>query len=299
MKYLKVVLVLLFCFCLCSCGAHLTPKSRKIATVKDNTLCDIEGGLDIRIQIKVKGNLIQDIDKTFSYAKAHLTKEQFENFRANVKYAQEHIACKVDGWKTCSVSGDGTYVQVSLEIPLEREISVVRDRTNVLVPSSDYYPSYSYCRMHWHTVCGMKAHSGYFPFPFSLPIDFANVLIYPFARKKCPEHSWKIWIGPEKDKTEVLDIVYDSEPYINFKCNKDKCSILNSKGQELERVPVFWHIRKNSLGEKKYVARVKAKERQRLKEEQQEKRRRRAAEREKALEEQKYQKYLKILLSNY
>lgn len=275
MKYLKVVLVLLFCFCLCSCGAHLTPKSRKIATVKDNTLCDIEGGLDIRIQIKAKGNLIQDIDKTFSYAKAHLTKEQFENFRANVKSAQEHISCKVDGWGTCSVSSDGTYVQVS---SLE---------------------SYSSCRIHWHTVCGMKAHSGYLPFPFSLPIDFANILIYPFARKKCPENSWKIWIGPEKDKTEVLDIVYDSEPYINFKCNKGKCSILNSKGQELERVPVFWHIRKNSLGEKKYVARVKAKERQRLKEEQQEKRRRRAAEREKALEEQKYQKYLKILLSNY
>lgn len=275
MKYLKVVLVLLFCFCLCSCGAHLTPKSRKIATVKDNTLCDIEGGLDIRIQIKAKGNLIQDIDKTFSYAKAHLTKEQFENFRANVKSAQEHISCKVDGWGTCSVSSDGTYVQVS---SLE---------------------SYSSCRIHWHTVCGMKAHSGYLPFPFSLPIDFANILIYPFARKKCPENSWKIWIGPEKDKTEVLDIVYDSEPYINFKCNKGKCSILNSKGQELERVTVFWHIRKNSLGEKKYVARVKAKERQRLKEEQQEKRRRRAAEREKALEEQKYQKYLKILLSNY
>lgn len=275
MKYLKVVLVLLFCFCLCSCGAHLTPKSREIATVKDNTLCDIEGGLDIRIQIKARGNLIQDIDKTFSYAKAHLTKEQFEKFRENVKYAQEHIACKVDGWGTCSVSSDGTYVQVS---SLE---------------------SYSSCRIHWHTVCGMKAHSGYLPFPFSLPIDFANILIYPFARKKCPENSWKIWIGPEKDKTEVLDIVYDSEPYINFKCNKGKCSILNSKGQELERVPVFWHIRKNSLGEKKYVARVKAKERQRLKEEQQEKRRRRAAEREKALEEQKYQKYLKILLSNY
>ena len=275
MKYLKVVLVLLFCFCLCSCGAHLTPKSRKIATVKDNTLCNIKGGLDIRIQINTKGNLIQDIDKTFSYAKAHLTKEQFENFRANVKSAQEHISCKVDGWGTCSVSSDGTYVQVS---SLE---------------------SYSSCRIHWHTVCCAEEHSGYIPFPFSLPIDFANILIYPFARKKCPENSWKIWIGPEKDKTEVLDIVYDSEPYINFKCNKGKCSILNSKGQELERVPVFWHIRKNSLGEKKYVARVKAKERQRLKEEQQEKRRRRAAEREKALEEQKYQKYLKILLSNY
>lgn len=275
MKYLKVVLVLLFCFCLCSCGAHLTPKSRKIATVKDNTLCNIKGGLDIRIQINTKGNLIQDIDKTFSYAKAHLTKEQFENFRANVKSAQEHISCKVDGWGTCSVSSDGTYVQVS---SLE---------------------SYSSCRIHWHTVCCAEEHSGYIPFPFSLPIDFANILIYPFARKKCPENSWKIWIGPEKDKTEVLDIVYDSEPYINFKCNKGKCSILNSKGQELERVPVFWHIRKNSLGEKKYVARVKAKERQRLKEEQQEKRRRRAAKREKALEEQKYQKYLKILLSNY
>ena len=140
MKYLKAIFIVLFCFCLCSCGAHLTPKSRKIATVKDHTLCNINGGLDIRIQINAKGNLIKDIDKTFSYAKAHLTKEQFENFRANVKYAQEHIACKVDGWKTCSVSSDGTYVQVSLEYrePFEKE------------------PSYSSCRIHWHTVCGMK-----------------------------------------------------------------------------------------------------------------------------------------------
>ena len=298
MKYLKAIFIVLFCFCLCSCGAHLTPKSRKIATVKDNTLCNIKGGLDIRIQINAKGNLIKDIDKTFSYAKAHLTKEQFENFRANVKSAQEHISCKVNGWGTCSVSSDGTYVQVSLEyrVPFTRKKIFFHDGTYREEPFLDY-SSYSYCRIHWHTVCG--AEDGYIPPPLSLPIDFANILIYPFARKKCPENSWKIWIGPEKDKTEVLDIVYDSEPYINFRCNKGKCSILNSKGQELERVPVFWHIRKNSLGEKKYVARVKARERQRLKEEQQEKRRRRAEEREKALEEQKYQKYLKSLLSNY
>lgn len=223
MKTWKILLIFIFFAGIMACNKpiQLEPPSDGLGAIHENLRWP--GGAKIKLRLTMENKIIDDIDKTFSYAKKSLTKLQFENLRNTVDAKQKSIECKAADldehgvlypWEDCSISKvEDTYY------------------ANIYISSSGW--------------------------PFCHRRLFPGSSVYEIDWKECIDSEWKIWIEPQKDKSNLIDMTYDKNHYIKLICKQGVCSLVDEKGEKIKKIPVKYSVQKNAAGEKRYVERVK------------------------------------------
>ena len=89
MKTWKSLLILIFFVGITACNKPIQfePPSEGLGTIHENLRWP--GGAKIKLRLSMENKIIDDIDKTFSYAKKSLTKLQFENLQNAVDAKQK------------------------------------------------------------------------------------------------------------------------------------------------------------------------------------------------------------------
>ena len=223
MKTWKILLILIFCVGIMAYNKPIQfePPSEDLGTIHENSAW--QGGANIKLRLSLENNILDDIDQTFSYAKKSLTKLQFENLRNDVESNQKAIECQV-----ADLDEHGEPYQLENCFISKEEDTYY---ANIYISSSEW--------------------------PFCRRTLFPGTCAYGCERKECIDSEWKIWIEPQKDKSNLIDMTYDKNHYIKLICKQGVCSLVDEKGEKIKKIPVKYSVQKNAAGEKRYVERVK------------------------------------------